>query len=189
MTVVGRAKRMSPIVYWAQTYLQQMKHSWPNEKLAVTFDIDDTVLSGNPQQAIGDMLKLYTLAVQLGYNVYFVTARPFVDRNYDSTVEQLHQAGFSLFHGLFLMPESYLDSPNFSHFKYAIRKQLHDSGQNIVLNMGDTWHDLMLLPPFQNDPQIVPKVKSLLKLSNREFVIFRPPDIAWMAIKMPYALD
>jgi predicted secreted acid phosphatase len=182
----GSSKNPAPILFWAETYLRNMRREWPRSPLAIVFDIDDTVLAGWPQKKIKPVLDLYRMAQrELNYTIFFVTARLDEAGAEESTRKQLHREGFRDFKDLFLMPKTYLDHPNFSMFKFQMRKKISDRGYYIVLNMGDTWHDLMLLPPFQNHPQFAHKCNQLMKHSKSEYLIFQPPDLSWMAIKFP----
>ncbi len=181
--IQGRSKSMAPVLFWAQMYLQSMRREWPQSNLSVVFDIDDTAIPVRTGTVMPEFKDLYALARQLDYFVFFVTARPDVDGNRASTLKQLRESGFDRIDGLFLMPTDHLFAPNFSEFKFSQRKRLFDSGYNIVLNAGDAWHDLMLLPPFQTDPARTAAISQLLTLPKSEYIIFRPPDLAWMAIK------
>jgi predicted secreted acid phosphatase len=183
--VLGQSKKSAPILFWIETYLRRMKNEWPTANLAIVFDIDDTILIGYPQKPDVAVWKLYKLAQKMGYSIFFVTARVLMNDNYKHTMKQLKELGFGHYNGLYLMGPEYLKEPDFSLYKYRIRQGLHDAGYNIVLNMGDTWHDLMLLTPYRGPSKQVAKISYLTSLPKRDYVIFRPPDVAWMAVKFP----
>jgi predicted secreted acid phosphatase len=183
--VFGQSKNIGPVLFWAQMYLKEMRNEWPNSPLAVVFDIDDTAVSVNTQQVMPEFKKVYDLARALNYAIFFITARIDMNGNAQNTMQQLKAVGFTHIDGLFLMPQEYLSEPNFSMYKYRMRKHVINSGYNIVLNAGDAWHDLMLLHPYQTDYQQLSHIDKLMTCSKRNYVIFRPPDVAWMAIKFP----
>jgi len=183
--ILGQSKKAAPILFWINTYLRRMKAEWPNAHLALVFDIDDTILIKNPQQPDLAVRELYRLALKLNYAIFFVTARVLMNDNYTHTQKQLKKLGFGQYNGLYLMGPEYLKEPDFSLYKYRIRQGLHDAGYNIVLNMGDTWHDLMLLSTYRSETKHLSKIQHLTSLPKRDYVIFRPPDVAWMAVKFP----
>ena len=184
--VVGQSKSPGPVLFWGEMYLRRMREEWPNERLAVVFDIDDTALVDSPQRPMPEFERLYHLARDLKYSIFFVTARVDMQDNTALTKQQLLENGFGHFDDLFMMPAEYLPHPNFSLYKYKMRQALHDSGYNIVLNAGDTWHDLMLLPPWQTRASHIAKINQLMdSVPRKDYIIFQPPDLAWMAVKFP----
>lgn len=191
---IWSSQSIEKVMAWAQIYLDKMKkeHEKSKKTLAVTFDIDDTILRSSDavhSKLIQDTHAVYELALQLKFKVFFITARPNEmvgnKSNYDMTVEELRSYGFPHFDGLFLMPtENLKTDDNWSKFKRSIREKLWDNGVDIVLNVGDQWSDLMLLPPYSLKTIVDPILKSA---SNKKmYYILLPPDISWMAIKMPH---
>lgn len=187
--ILGKSKKPDPVMFWAETYLNNMRKEWPKTKnLAVVMDIDDTALTGTPQKFNPHILEVYKLAKKLGYSLFFVTARPLFKDNYHYTVDQLKKNGFHDFQGLFLMDnyDQYAKYGTYSHYKSEARKKIYDAGYDIVLNIGDTWDDIMLQSPFVSDHGHTQKNKHLQSIPQNNYVILKPVDVSWMAIKMPY---
>ncbi len=131
------------------------------EKLAMVFDIDETVLSNYPElvkadfaydskvfdawvesaqgPAIAGSLRLYKEAQRLGVSVFFITGRSEGER--DATERNLRQQGFQYWKGLTLRSAS-ADSKSVVAYKSAARAQIAAQGYKIVLNVGDQWSDL-----------------------------------------------
>lgn len=154
------------IVNQAKAFLQlavtQNSASPHPKKLAMVLDIDDTSLNNFNQMRQWDfasndgswdaiqkntnipanlpVLELYNYARQLGVTVFFITARP--DVYTDSTKKALENAGYKGYAGLYLITKQY-DKVPYNVFKTAIRKQISDSGYDIVVNMGDQYSDLV----------------------------------------------
>jgi len=185
MNIFGRSNKIEPILFWAQMYLQSMRQEWPQSKLAVVFDIDDTAIPVRSEEVPADFKKVYDLANSLQYAIFFVTARPTVPGNTQFTLQQLQSVGFTRIDGLYMMPVEEMREPNYSRYKYSARQQIEQQGYSVVLNVGDSWNDLMLLPPYQIDRKVIQKIQQYIQLPKREYFIFKPPDIAWMAIKFP----
>lgn len=186
----GQSKSIKPVLFWAEMYLAQQRKEWPHHKLAVVFDIDDTAIPVQTQKVTPEFKQVYDIARKNNYYVFFVTARVEEGGNGAATLRQLKQSGFDHIDGLFMMPVEHLHAQNFSLYKFEAREQIHRSGYNIVLNAGDGWHDLMLLPPYQPDAQKAKQVAAIVQtLSNRDYIILRPPDVAWMGIKFPEVHD
>lgn len=133
----------------------------PVDRLAVVFDIDETVLSNwgyltsvgfdlNPKTfqawvqkhndpALAPMRTVFREARAAGVPVFFITGRHEPLRAF--TVRQLKAAGYDNWAGLYLAPADY-DQPSIVPFKSGIRRKLEAEGWTIVLNVGDQWSDL-----------------------------------------------
>ncbi len=155
------------VTYQAQNYLsaviaeQQKQNS--KEKLAVVFDIDETVLSNydwmqklhfggtydeieasiaqGKSPAIPATLALYQQAEKAQLHVFFITGRKDTAGLRKSTADNLHAAGFDKYDGLMMKPLNY-NEPTVSTYKTAARKKITDQGYHIVLNIGDQMSDL-----------------------------------------------
>ncbi|MCD6056340.1 MAG: uncharacterized protein K0R12_1302 [Gammaproteobacteria bacterium] len=133
------------------------------QKLAVVFDIDETVLSsysemlklrfggefhqfmeyiaqGN-EPVIQPSLALYNSAKANGVTVFFVTGRPDSARLRNATVKNLKAAGFANWDGLYLKPTDYKDSSAIP-YKSATRKEIEAKGYTVVESIGDQRSDL-----------------------------------------------
>lgn len=182
---LGITDQVGVMLGWARAYLETMRTEWPWSKLAVVFDIDDTAVPVHLQHSLPEFKKLYHLAKQNRYAVFFVTARPDIPGNYQRTLEQLCHEGFHDLDGLFVMPPDHLQMPNWSLYKKYIRDhEITGKGFHVVLNCGDAWADLFLLPPFG------PGFKNLGKWSRKKFILFDPRNAwtqeqVWRAIKFP----
>jgi len=146
----------------ARNYLRhRVANSRPGEKLAVVFDIDETLLSNWPfleqydysfasplvNRWLGEArswplepaLALYREAVALRVPVFLITGRHPSLRA--ATVGNLKRVNVTQVQGLYLRPA---EDPNVSviPFKSGARQAITDQGYRIILNIGDQWSDL-----------------------------------------------
>lgn len=176
---------------WVNTYLAFVRKKYHGHPLCVVMDIDDTVLvppktDAGKWKRVSGMKRLYNKMKSLGFHVFFITARPKYASNEAWTKEQLQEHGYDNYDGLFLMPEEHTRSPNFSAFKESVRSHLVRAGFHVALTLGDQWGDLALLPPYQQDPHHLHRLQTVMgPHSEKEFVIFVPPDTSWAAVKFP----
>jgi len=147
----------------AENYLLKVvKANHSKKKLAVVFDVDETVISnyndskvmgfgGTPKQIdkmtiTGDkepivpVRDLYYLAKKNNVSIFFVTGRP--EKQRDITVNILRKAGYKGWKQLYLEPNNY----RFQHksavpYKSNIRKAIEAQGYQIVFSMGDQVSD------------------------------------------------
>lgn len=134
----------------------QMKH-----KFAVTFDIDDTLLStystakasnfceqlpeiiANERKgiypAIPEMLSLYKFLQSKNIAVFLITGRREVERSI--TEKNLHNAGFSNWQYLYMRPNND-HGKRVSAFKSNSRETIEQQGYDIIFNIGDQFSDL-----------------------------------------------
>ena len=191
MKVIGKSKNIEPILHWASIYLKSQRKEWPRDKLAVVFDIDETVVYRVAHSATDEryahpaMLDIYKLALELGYHIFFITARIDVPSSRKETVKELRSLGFKKYDGLFMMPEMFLETQEFSLYKWRARQRILEGKFHIVLNSGDQWHDLLLIDPHafvQNE-----SVKFAQKMPTNEYIIFQPDptNASWYAVKFP----
>jgi len=139
---------------------QRASNNNGKEKLAVVFDLDETLLSNwgymskasFPQDGPGlvawinkgeDTLirptyQLYKKALKNGMTVFFITGRTEDQRQV--TVDNLKKVGIKKWQHLYLFPKG--KYKNATAFKSAIRKQLVAKGYDIVFSMGDQYSDL-----------------------------------------------
>jgi predicted mannosyl-3-phosphoglycerate phosphatase (HAD superfamily) len=95
---------------------------------AVMFDIDDTLIFSNGK-ANTPIIKLLHGAMQLGYNIIIMTARPQIFGMLQMTKHQLSMYGIP-YHELYITPAT-----NKGHLKVK-------TGYNYVLSVGDADTDL-----------------------------------------------
>jgi len=138
-------------------------------KIAAVFDIDETSLSNWDvmagcgfcsystqlqlykdklyssihDPAIVPVLDLFNFAKGKGIAIFFVTGRP--KSQYDATVANLGEAGYSGWAGLYMQPDLPPGQPKppASVFKPKNRQEITDLGYQIVLNIGDQASDLV----------------------------------------------
>ncbi len=154
------AKIMQTELYLLQQVKANQQSAHP-QKLAIVLDIDETALSNyarmykmdfggtrQAREAIMDKAQLPAIAATLALTklaqenhvaVFFITGRPSDMR--DSTIKNLHRAGFKDWQGLSLAPNKYTQ-PSMSTFKTAARKAITHQGYDIILNIGDQDSDL-----------------------------------------------
>lgn len=145
----------------AHDYLQARLAQNPQQKLAIVFDIDDTVvtfydfrkvddfssrqdilikmLSQPKAPAIKPILDLYNFALKNNVAIFFVTGRSETLR--DATKVTLTNAGYKNWSGLYM--RSAKDAKrNTVDFKSSWRKQIENDGYDVVLNVGDQYSDM-----------------------------------------------
>ncbi len=117
------------------------------ENPTIVFDLDLTIFPTFPgSRTMNDSVWLYKRALECGYKICFVTARPLYPENLRSTKEQLRRSGLGLYSKLMLMPEMWnKDDISVSEYKLYMRRLLNEDGYDIVLNVGDRWGDIFSL--------------------------------------------
>lgn len=171
----------------AERYLANARKTYPEAKLAIVLDIDDTVLKADGykrQQVLAQMKHLFEMARKLKYDVFFITARPDEGTNFSFTKQQLQRTGFGDFKQLFLMPPKLREKGQFSAFKYLVRHKIEQEGYRIVLNCGDSYHDLLVLPDVSAHPKAKAVYNRLSKIPDHNYILFSPPENVWLAMKM-----
>lgn len=130
--------------------------------IAVVFDIDDTALSNWDYMAKIDfgyeaehyekwvkegvasanspVLKLYNDVHQLGLPVFFVTGRK--EHLREITVINLNAAGYHDWTGLYMRPEAD-GHKTIGAYKTDIRREIEESGYEIIFNIGDQDSDFI----------------------------------------------
>lgn len=132
-----------------------------DEKLAIVFDIDETVLSNWPEieklnmgfyqpledewersekaEAIPGSVALYKQAVASGVTVFFITGRPEAMR--DVTAANLRNQGMTEWKKLALRSK---DEQNETAVDYKSneRRKIVAAGYTIIMSVGDQWSDL-----------------------------------------------
>lgn len=136
----------------------------------IVLDIDDTIVrsdDGSPISSI--ILFAHKAAVEYGYLLYLVTARPEYRENREWTVKQLEGLGFyksgsrpsnSVMRHRRAIPyvDLYMHSQNnteeinqygFSKYKYICRTR--KTRGPVLINIGDQWDDLIVRPPVTHE--------------------------------------
>jgi acid phosphatase len=133
----------------------------PGEKLAIVFDIDETVLSNWPEieklsmgfyqpledewersekaEAIPGSVALYNQAVASGVTVFFITGRP--DAMREVTAANLRNQGMTEWKALVLRSQEELGETAVM-YKSSERRKIVAAGYTIVMSIGDQWSDL-----------------------------------------------
>ena len=154
---------LAAVTYQAADYLRQVVAQNKDKKLAIVFDIDETILSNYTTMemlnfggsitefermintrnvpVIPATLALYQQAEQTNVHVFFITGRRDTPENRKNIEQNLRQAGFSHYDGLSLKPVNYHEN-SVSPYKTAERKKIAAQGYDIVFNMGDQVSDL-----------------------------------------------
>ena len=114
----------------------------------IVLDIDDTVLLCRTTRIVRNepLFLIYKYALSRGVKVFFVTARraSFPTRLW--TMQQLALLGYGEYHGLNLMPRAFVAQGTASRYKWLARSELVRRGHTVLLNVGDQWSDLLVLP-------------------------------------------
>jgi predicted secreted acid phosphatase len=156
------AEEIQTQVSQAKRYLNQAltNKNLKGKRLAVVFDIDETLLSGfyymkqlkfggtlkqiyaiadrDDLPAIKSMRDLFLFAQKNGYAVFLLTGRLESDRA--STIKNLHREGMSGWKQLYLRPKKVFKTT--IAYKSAMRRRIEENGYVIVLSMGDQESDL-----------------------------------------------
>lgn len=133
----------------------------PNERLAIVFDIDETVLSNwkelmklnlgfyqpledewersEKAEAIPGSLALYKQSLASGVTVFFITGRPEPMR--DVTAANLREQGMAEWKGLVLRAKDE-EHETAIVYKSSERRKIVEQGYTIIMSVGDQWSDL-----------------------------------------------
>ena len=133
----------------------------PGEKLAIVFDIDETVLSNWPEiaklnmgfyqpledewersekaEGIPGSVALYKQAVAAGVPVFFITGRPEAMR--DVTAANLRDQGMTEWKSLVLRSKEEQDETAVV-YKSSERRKIVAQGYTLIMSIGDQWSDL-----------------------------------------------
>lgn len=160
------AKRIAEVALQANKYLVKRieRGAKPGRKLAVVFDIDETVLSNLPHilaQDFGYMPKnwaawvaagrapaiipvqtIYETAVRGKIDIFFISGRKEEDRA--STERNLREVGYETWTKVFLLPPPNPEvTMTLRGFKIDTRRKLEQDGYVIIANIGDQNSDLV----------------------------------------------
>ena len=146
----------------AAAYLKQrIAQRKAGEKIAVVFDIDETLLSNwgylthrnfgitspsfaewvarHDDPALTPTRAIYEEARLAGLPIFLITGRSEALRVH--TLRQLKAAGYTGWDRLYMKPLHYTDA-SIIPFKSAARREIEAQGYLVTLNMGDQWSDL-----------------------------------------------
>ena len=123
----------------------------------VVFDIDDTLLD-DEENRIRPVARVYALCRSLGFQCAIVTARPEGSDNRSLTIKALREAGIRDWESLYMMPKSLRNRiVTDEDLKRLVSQYKRESRDDIALrfdilaNIGDMWHDLILHPLKKRD--------------------------------------
>jgi len=156
-------RAMTTVAADARDWIEQYaKHRRADERLAVVFDIDETLLSNYPHihsigfgyipsdwdawiargeaPAIKPMRELFLVARHLGYDVFLITDRE-DPRERAATEANLRREGLGDYTRLIMRPDDG-QKLSVSDRKTAARRALYREGYMIVANLGDQESDL-----------------------------------------------
>jgi predicted secreted acid phosphatase len=160
------AKRIAEVALVANKYLVKRieRGAKPGRKLAIVFDIDETVVSNLPHilaQDFGYMPKnwtawvaagrapaiipvqtIYETAVRGKIDIFFISGRKEEDRA--STERNLREVGYETWTKVFLLPPPSDEvTMTLRGFKIDTRRKLEQDGYVIIANIGDQNSDLV----------------------------------------------
>jgi predicted secreted acid phosphatase len=160
------AKRIAEVALLANKYLVKRieRGAKPGRKLAIVFDIDETVLSNLPHilsQDFGYMPKnwaawvaagrapaiipvqtIYETAVRGKIDIFFISGRKEEDRA--STERNLREVGYETWTKIYLLPPPSAEvTMTLRGFKIDTRRKLEQDGYVIIANIGDQNSDLV----------------------------------------------
>jgi hypothetical protein len=160
---------------WMLQYIRLVAPLFPRDKLAVVFDIDDTVLLYTGQ-VIFPMLQVFREALKHNVHVFFVTARPEDPDNREITEAQLKVNNFVGYDKLYMMPTEMWRAGLCAKYKAGCREKIASSFR-IFLNAGDMAWDL------SRNPNIVDAVDNLAY--DSAYIVSDPEDPAAISVKLP----
>uniref|UniRef100_A0A6C0BMH8 Uncharacterized protein n=1 Tax=viral metagenome TaxID=1070528 RepID=A0A6C0BMH8_9ZZZZ len=109
----------------------------------VVFDIDDTVIEGEPQKLIKPLFNLYLHFRSMPKaRIYFITARESSDVNVRYTIQDLARFNMGSYHGLFLRPATEYDLGAFKAKRRNYINRKSPVKRKININIGNRWSDL-----------------------------------------------
>jgi hypothetical protein len=185
------------------------------QRRAIVLDIDGTAIfhSMTPQGVELEVVRnefiyqVYTRALELGFKVFFVTARidlitetaavgrrkkksvepaTTVFCNHENTIQELHRAQFSQFEGVYMRNASYEQDPCYSLYKWECRGLIEAQGYVIVLNAGDQWADSMKLEPWIATDQERTNFSSTQSFKDTDIVLGHyPGNHTLFSLKLP----
>ncbi len=145
----------------AKTWVEK-RTAKTGEKLAIVFDIDETVLSNlshmreedwgyqpkiwdawvaeSTAPAIDPVRQVYQTAIAKNVTVFFITGRR--DREKSATARNLKAQGMGRYAELIVKPDSFPYSRPASQFKAPQRQRITGQGYTIIANIGDQMSDL-----------------------------------------------
>ncbi len=152
---------IADVALQANKYLtRRLARAKPDQKLAVVFDIDETVLSNLSEMqdsdfgyvpavwkrwlaearapAITPVQVIYENAVRHGAAVFFITARRESERA--ATEKNLRDVGYETWAKIYYLGDD--EEKPARLFKTNIRAQIQQDGYTIILNVGDQNSDL-----------------------------------------------
>jgi len=154
------AKDLARVAAEAQGWLEQRAAHTEGQKLAVVFDVDETLLSNLPHiqkmdygyqpplwsewihsaqaPAIAPVCDLFRTARKLGLTIFILSGR--IEQDRASTEKNLRAAGVDGYAALYLKANAAHESTG--DFKTAWRKKITEEGYTIILNLGDQESDL-----------------------------------------------
>lgn len=110
---------------------------------SVIFDIDGTIISDkvyapkNMDDLITPVYNFFLYCMQLGINIFVVTARPAYQYNIEKTIEMLQNIGLIATEYYFCRP-----GKNQAVCKNICRKNILDKGYTTILSIGDNIWDI-----------------------------------------------
>jgi predicted secreted acid phosphatase len=155
-------RNLAQVAEQAERYLTQRlgEPAKPGQKLAIVFDIDETLLSNLPHMrplgfgyvpplwnewvvagtapVIEPFAKIYHIAQAHGVTAFLISDRREKDRS--GTAKNLHLHSLANYAALYLKPDASHDTA--AAFKTAMRKKITEQGYTIIANLGDQESDL-----------------------------------------------
>ena len=121
----------------------------------IVMDIDDTALICRTTRIIRNepLYIIYKYALKHDIKVFFVTARRASFPTQLWTMQQLALLGYDQYHGITLMPRRFVVQRTASRYKWQVRSELVRRGHTVLINVGDQWSDLLVLPVPGSTPR------------------------------------
>lgn len=157
------AKNIAEVALSANKYLVKRIARGSKRKMAVVFDIDETILSNLSQilshdfgyvqndwnvwvaagraPAIIPVQTIYDTAVRGKIAIFFITGRSEADRA--GTEHNLRDVGYDTWTQIFFRPATDDKDATVRGFKIDTRRKLEEQGYTIVANIGDQNSDLV----------------------------------------------
>ena len=110
-----------------------------NNRQAIVFDIDDTLLNTHTLQLIPNIYSFYRYCLQKGYTIFIITARVGTPVNIKATAHQLENLGIRDYKSIYFRQPYDIDMHS---FKENSRKNILNEGHKVIMSLGDNIWDI-----------------------------------------------
>ena len=163
---------------WLETWLRFQQRL--GKSGVVVFDIDDTLIDSNTEQAIPAVLRVYRLCKTLGFRRMIVTARPDIPMSRMQTRATLRAAKIDEYDALYMMPhKDYTKGTPELVSKYKRNARTHIASRyDIVANLEDMLYNCLSYP-YRQCVDVCNGIKD-----DEVCILFPPGEHGEVAVKL-----